>query len=135
GRRPPLSVGLFGDGGSRKSFLIAEVQDRIRRITRRARRAEASAFCSYVRNIEFNAWHYADANLWASLVTHIFDELAQPEAAAGPADEKAESQQLLAQHEVERAALEAARSRHDAARAQRQKLEQRLANVEAGSDA
>src|SRR5207247_1687348 len=27
----------------------------------------------------FNAWHYVDANLWASLVTYLFEELAKPD--------------------------------------------------------
>ena len=25
--------------------------------------------------IQFNAWHYAETNLWAGLVGHIFEEL------------------------------------------------------------
>ncbi len=34
-----------------------------------------SSYCSCVRQITFNAWHYAEANLWASLAAHIFDNL------------------------------------------------------------
>ena len=34
-------------------------------------------FCKNIVQIPFNAWHYMDANLWASLVTHIFDKLAE----------------------------------------------------------
>jgi hypothetical protein len=85
---PPLSIGLFGDWGSGKSFLINEIQARVRQLSRGSRNAASSAYCAQVRNVEFNAWHYADANLWASLVTHIFDELAKPEPEAGVSDEK-----------------------------------------------
>jgi hypothetical protein len=76
---PPLSIGLFGDWGSGKSFFIGEVQRRVRRLALLSRRGDQSAYHGYIRNITFNAWHYADANLWASLVAHIFDELAKPE--------------------------------------------------------
>ncbi len=98
---PPLSIGLFGDWGSGKSFLIGQVQERVRRLASRSRRAgERSAYCGYVRNISFNAWHYADANLWASIVTHIFDELAKPEPAAGVTDEQTAQAQLARLEEV-----------------------------------
>ncbi len=79
---PPLSIGLFADWGSGKSFLIRQVQKRVRELTARAARATDSAHCAHVRDVEFNAWHYADANLWASLATHILDELAKPEPGA-----------------------------------------------------
>ncbi len=79
---PPLSIGLFGDWGSGKSFLIRLVQKRVRELSARAERASEAAHCAHVRNVEFNAWHYADANLWASLATHILDELAKPEDAS-----------------------------------------------------
>ena len=36
-----------------------------------------SRFHSRVAQIKFNAWHYIDSNLWASLVSHIIEELAK----------------------------------------------------------
>src|SRR5207249_4339798 len=93
-----------------------------------------------VRNIEFNAWHYADANLWASLVTHIFDELAKPEPAAGVSDERA-AQAQLARLEEELAAQSALRERLVRAQGHRRRTEARrrllqltwrLAGAEAG---
>ena len=32
-----------------------------------------------MRQIRFNAWHYSDSNLWASLAVEIFERLADPE--------------------------------------------------------
>jgi hypothetical protein len=76
---PPLSVGLFGDWGSGKSFFMRQLRERVEKVS-----ATARALCQAGRptvllgdivQIEFNAWHYAEVNLWASLVTHIFDTL------------------------------------------------------------
>jgi WD40 repeat protein len=91
---PPLAIGLFGDWGSGKSFLIGKVRERVQELATRSRDVDDSAYCSHVRNVSFNAWHYADANLWASLVTHIFDELAKPEPEAGVNDERVAAIQM-----------------------------------------
>jgi WD40 repeat protein len=110
--KPPVSIGLFGDWGSGKTFLIGQIQDRVQRLAVRARRSNASSspYCRYVRNIAFNAWQYADANLWASLVTHIFEALARPEPSAGvTTDEDARRQ--LARLEEELAARSAVQER------------------------
>ncbi|WP_181775406.1 P-loop NTPase fold protein [Amycolatopsis pittospori] len=82
---PPLSIGLFGSWGSGKSFFMRQMQSRVRELADSAREAESAAgahgksvssYCSSVRQISFNAWHYSEANLLASLATHIFDNLA-----------------------------------------------------------
>ncbi|WP_410659081.1 P-loop NTPase fold protein [Amycolatopsis sp. lyj-112] len=82
---PPLSIGLFGNWGSGKSFFMRQMQSRVRELADSAQEAEAeagahgkaiSSYCSSVRQISFNAWHYSEANLLASLATHIFDNLA-----------------------------------------------------------
>lgn len=76
---PPLSVGLFGDWGSGKSFFMRQLRQRVDRLAAAARaRREAgrpTVLLGDVVQVEFNAWHYAEVNLWASLVTHIFDTL------------------------------------------------------------
>lgn len=76
---PPLSVGLFGDWGSGKSFFMSLLKTSIEAFAERGREfdgpEEQAPFCSNIVQIDFNAWHYVDGNLWASLVTHIFDEL------------------------------------------------------------
>lgn len=77
--RPPLAIGLFGAWGAGKSTFMRMIQDGIeanRAVS--ARLAAAGAPAPFVRNVVhvwFNAWHYLDANLWASLVSHIFREL------------------------------------------------------------
>ncbi|KZB86175.1 P-loop NTPase fold protein [Amycolatopsis regifaucium] len=82
---PPLSIGLFGSWGSGKSFFMRQMRLRVRELADSAREAEiaagahgksVSSYCSSVRQISFNAWHYSEANLLASLATHIFDNLA-----------------------------------------------------------
>ena len=77
---PPLSIGLFGPWGSGKSFFMRLMQQEIRRIAARSAQARAQRrddpFCSDIVQIEFNAWHYLDANLWASLMARIWEGLA-----------------------------------------------------------
>lgn len=76
---PPLAVGVFGDWGSGKTFFMRKVHARVSLLAKEARegqkRGETSAFCGRVIQIWFNAWHYVEANLWASLVDHIFQHL------------------------------------------------------------
>ncbi|HEX6086910.1 MAG TPA: P-loop NTPase fold protein [Thermoanaerobaculia bacterium] len=68
---PPLSIGLFGDWGSGKSFFMKRVQTAV---AERASRKQPD-FYERIVQIEFNAWHYVEANLWASLTEHIFRNL------------------------------------------------------------
>jgi hypothetical protein len=75
--KPPLSVGLFGDWGSGKSFFMDRVHERIEALTNPESREEGEDTL-YLRNvcqITFNAWHYAETDLWASLVSTLFNEL------------------------------------------------------------
>lgn len=72
--QPPLSIALFGNWGSGKSFFMVKLQEEIKSISKRANEVEIPV-CKAIAHIEFNAWHYMDANLWASFVFHIFDKL------------------------------------------------------------
>lgn len=71
--KPPLSIGLFGDWGSGKSSFINLMQNMISATAERARNDKDSAFVSNIIQIDFNAWHYLDANLWANLVVRILN--------------------------------------------------------------
>lgn len=77
--QPPLSIGLFGEWGSGKSFFMQKMKERVRQIASAARKSgSGQKEFGYYKNIvqvEFNAWHYVEGNLWASLVEHIFSNL------------------------------------------------------------
>ena len=88
---PPLSIGLFGGWGSGKSTFMLRLEaaiDVIAATEAERRRQEqgqrgpvaisepaALRFISRVVQIRFNAWHFGDANLWASLTAEFFDQL------------------------------------------------------------
>lgn len=70
--QPPLAIALFGKWGSGKSFFMGKLKEQISSI---ANRENNKIFCEGVVQIHFNAWSYLDSNLWASLVSKIFEEL------------------------------------------------------------
>ena len=72
---PPLAIGLFGDWGFGKSTFMQMIEEAISELTRRAEAEPKLPFVKRIAHIRFNAWHYMDSNLWASLVTHILEEL------------------------------------------------------------
>lgn len=80
---PPLSIGLFGGWGSGKSTFMHRLEATVDQVTSsaRAKPSDSAAKLSgpaFIRNavqIRFNAWHFADANLWASLTAEFFDQL------------------------------------------------------------
>lgn len=72
--RPPLAIGLFGDWGCGKTFFMGLMREEVDRLTA----LRDARYVSRAVQIEFNAWHYVDADLWATLATRIFDELVEP---------------------------------------------------------
>ena len=94
--RPPLSLGLFGNWGSGKSYFMDLLIKQVRSVSKGEGGPKFSSVqlangsgedvseekvrskFSYVQRvvqIKFNAWHYMDSNLWASLAVHIFNML------------------------------------------------------------
>ena len=74
---PPLSLGLFGDWGSGKSFFMCKMETEFNHLKEKARADENSPYCKNIVQLWFNAWHYMDGNLWASLASEIFEGLAE----------------------------------------------------------
>lgn len=82
-RVAPLAVAIFGDWGSGKSTFMAKLEQAVRAMSRpedgrtapAANEASAARFVHPIVQIRFNAWHFADANLWASLTAEFFDQL------------------------------------------------------------
>lgn len=76
---PPLSIGLFGDWGSGKSHFMRQMRKRVELLSQLARNYDKPqnelGYYKNIVQIEFNAWHYIEGNLWASLVDHIFANL------------------------------------------------------------
>lgn len=72
---PPMAVALFGDWGSGKSTFMRRMQDSVEAIGTRWHDAPESPFTTRVAQIRFNAWSYADGDLWASMATEIFRQL------------------------------------------------------------
>lgn len=69
--KPPLAIGLFGNWGSGKSFFMEKLSEKIQEYSK----LETEGFVKNVVQVKFNSWHYSDSNLWASLITEIFDSL------------------------------------------------------------
>ena len=85
---PPLSIGLFGDWGTGKTFFMDRMREEIDFVKKQSKDSPTySKFHTRVAQITFNAWHYVDANLWASLVSHILEKLVD-EIAPKPSDEE-----------------------------------------------
>ena len=74
----PLAIGLFGNWGSGKSHFMNLVDRRLKELTEEEKDQPVGApsrWCREIVPIYFNAWHYFDTDLWASLVSQIFDGL------------------------------------------------------------
>lgn len=69
--KPPLAIGLFGNWGTGKSFFMEKLSQKIQYFANR----DDDRFVKNIVHVKFNSWHYSDSNLWASLITEIFDSL------------------------------------------------------------
>src|SRR5437667_8581703 len=87
------------------------------------------AFYKRIVQIEFNAWHYSEGNLWASMVEHIFQNLRISEH-----DELAILEErrntLLKKIEIENIAQAQAKAEEEKAKTNLQKKEDELNIIE-----
>jgi KAP family P-loop domain/TIR domain len=67
----PLAIGLFGAWGAGKSHFMDLLEAEINTVIANP----GQTFHKKIVHIRFNAWHYLDTNLWANLVSEIFDRL------------------------------------------------------------
>ena len=73
---PPLAIGVFGEWGSGKTFFMERIYTNVIELANlKTEGGGGFPFCSRIVQIHFNAWHYMESNLWASLVDYIFQEL------------------------------------------------------------
>lgn len=85
---PPFAIALFGAWGKGKSFFMNRLKTRIGELSEYGgfmlengdtddltNYGETINYCKGVAQIHFNAWSYVDANLWAGLVSTIFERL------------------------------------------------------------
>jgi predicted phage tail protein len=96
----PLSVGIFGEWGSGKSYFMGLLRSEIDRLSDSRR----IPYLPHIVQIGFNAWHYADTNLWASLGDEIFRQLAGPSET--PDEGRRRLREDLAKGSAERQVLE-----------------------------
>jgi len=109
--KPPLAVGLFGNWGSGKSFLMRAIQRRVETFRELIADIEqrASPVWKQIKQIEFNAWEYAQGDLWAGLLERLFRELGSvPMKTSLVASRRAP---LAAKIEAEKQSAEAATAR------------------------
>ena len=109
--RPPLAVGLFGDWGEGKSYFLGLLQQQVAATARPDNPLAHDA----VRQVQFNAWHYAETDLWASLVAELFAQLAAPPDGDVGAEQRRQSRltaELINERGL-RERLHAARGRRD----------------------
>ena len=131
---PPLSIGLFGEWGSGKSFFMQKLREQISELTAKARAApktDETPYCAKIVQLEFNAWHYVDTSLWASLADEIFEKLALEVVRS----ERPPDQQEEIDYERAQLTTRVALTRQELARAEQEqaKIASRLRVVEAAA--
>jgi hypothetical protein len=107
--KPPLAIALFGNWGSGKSFFMHHLSKKIDFLSvhqsfnpieadqKADVKENEKPFCEGVVQINFNAWSYLDSNLWAGLVSTIFEKLDEYISSQNKGEkEKIEAQKIVA---------------------------------------
>jgi hypothetical protein len=98
----PIAIGLFGAWGSGKSFVLGRIRRMLGEITAAG---HADGYLNEIRVVRFNAWQYAEVNLWASLVDEVLTEMgpvqpAEPPQQVQEAEEAARKAETTAQQKA-----------------------------------
>lgn len=137
GLEPPLAIGLFGDWGSGKSYFMEALRHRIHKITADARNSKTPqkeiSIYKHIAQIEFNAWHYVEGELWASLVDHIFHNL-QTRSEKEPTLLEQRQQYWIEKLETARQAQRAAQAHKESLEENLSSLKEKIADLEAARD-
>ena len=122
---PPIAVGLFGNWGSGKSFFMGLIKHHVEELTRDT---AGGVYVGRAVQIDFNAWHYQDTNLWAGLAMRIFEVLSAGLPFTRDEDNSPEGKRrrLHAELESSKAAKQEAENRQRAALQSRAKAEKTL---------
>ncbi|MCK9878517.1 P-loop NTPase fold protein, partial [Frankia sp. Ag45/Mut15] len=97
---PPLAIAILGEWGAGKSSVLRQVHARVARLGALSlAHVGSSAYVASIRQVTFNAWHYADDHVWTGIVEHLFRELARvasadPVAPVDPVATRAEREKL-----------------------------------------
>ncbi|MGC3948000.1 MAG: P-loop NTPase fold protein [Chryseolinea sp.] len=103
--KPPIAIGLFGNWGSGKSFFMEKLNDTLLDLAK----SKEDRFVEYIVPVKFNSWHYSDANLWASIITEIFDSLSTYSRSEGKDDELRRLSNTLQITKIQKEAVESKR--------------------------
>ncbi len=131
---PPLSIGIFGDWGSGKSFFMRLMQEQTDFVTSLDSVDDGGGrmFCRRVLHVRFNAWHYAEAQLLASLVQTILQGIG---GALDGSSETALMDQILGRLELAKVARSAAHSQYFSALSEKNAKAFELEQAEREADA
>jgi GH25 family lysozyme M1 (1,4-beta-N-acetylmuramidase) len=138
---PPLALGLFGDWGTGKTFFMNLLEARIDQMAAKERNTEPSDerptayYCTNVVQLRFNAWHYIEQDLWASLASAIFDGLDKWVTTRNATPEEKENKEtkrarLLTETARERDELERAERAGDESRGLIEAIDERLQQLD-----
>jgi phospholipase C len=131
--KPPISIGLFGNWGAGKTVFMKRMERRIRVLSPPVDPAKQTVtdgpYCNNIVQLWFNAWHYIDTDLWATLASQIFEGLANTLATNKREDVESMRARLLQAAAGSRGELEDAKNKKDDAEKKLKLSEQHLEEI------